>query len=126
MDVLTETRKTQMQVPVPVVEGFFGIPKRQLATFEMSIVTPTGFSQPVSRNLVRSQGSEGQRLMRRIEMPQIRYLDRPLAVAFVQRGDKNYAFKLLPRNSVQFRRADTLLDRAGQQGGARRRFVIGL
>jgi hypothetical protein len=126
MDVLTETRKTQMQVPVPVVEGFFGIPKRQLATFDVSIVTPTGFSQPVSRNLVRSQGTEGQRLMRRIEMPQIRNLDRPLVVVFIQRsGQRRYGFKLLPKNSRLFRRADALLDRDGQQGSARRRFLIG-
>lgn len=126
MDVLNETRWTQMQVPLPVVEGFFGVEKRQSLDLHLSILTKTGLSQPIDRPLVLSQGQEGQRLMRRIEMPQIRDLERPLAVVFVKlSGRGRFAFKLIPKHSATYRAATRLLDREGQQGEAERRFIIG-
>lgn len=126
MDILTETRSTQMQVPIPIVEGFFGIDKRQLYDFYLSIVTPTGLSQPILRTLVRSQGDEGQRLMRRIEMPQIRNLTRPLGLIMIRlRGNRRFAFKLIPRSSSSYRILNRLLEQKGQQGSADRRFLLG-
>ena len=108
MDVLNETRWTQMQVPIPVVEGFFGVDKRQSLDLHLSILTKTGLSQPIERPLVMSQGQEGQRLMRRIEMPQIRDLERPLAVVFVKLlGRGRFAFKLIPKNSAPYLRPKT-------------------
>jgi HKD family nuclease len=126
MDVLTETRETQMQVPLHVVEDFFQVNRRKPADLRLSIITHTGLSQPIIRPIVISQGHEGQRLMRRIEMPQIKNLQRPLAVAFLQlRGQRRFAFTLLPAGSADYRKASRLLDHNGQQGNAQRRYVIG-
>jgi len=125
-DVLRETRSTQMQVPIRVVEGFFGVGKREPLDLTLSIITNTGLSQPIHRPLVLSQGYRGERLMRRIEMPQIRRLQRPLAVVFVRLpGRDRFAFRLLPQRSPGYRRAAKLLARAGHQGRARRRFLFG-
>jgi hypothetical protein len=126
MEVLHETRSTQMQVPIPVVEGFFGVGKRQPLNLELSILTRAGLSQAIDRPLVLSQGHEGQRLMRRVEMPQIRNLPRPLVVLFIKLAGRGcFAFKLLPQRSAGFRVATRLLAQEGQQGGARRRFLFG-
>jgi hypothetical protein len=126
MEVLRETRSTQMQVPIPVVEGFFGVEKREPLDVGLSIFTKTGLSQPIHWPLVLSQGHRGERLMRRTEMPQIRDLQRPLVVVFLKlAGRGRFAFKLLPQGSTGYRAATKLLAQAGQQGAARRRFLFG-
>jgi hypothetical protein len=126
MDVLTETRNTQMQVPLQVVEDFFGIGRREARHIQLSIITKMGLSQPIDRPVVISQGQNGQRLMRRVEMPQIRDLERPLAVTFLKlTGRSRFAFKLLPKPSADYRIASQLLQQEGQQGNAQRRFLVG-
>lgn len=125
MDVLQETRHTQMQIPLQVVEDFFGVPRREAANIAVSIVTATGLSQPIERTLVISQGASGQRLMRRLEMPTIEGLDRPLIVAFVRFGAGRFGYRLFPRDIRGFRIVDRLLNQHGQQGRAQRRFYIG-
>lgn len=126
MDVLTETRNTQMQIPLPVVESFFGIGRSEPRHIRLSIVTKTGLSQPIERPIVISQGQHGRRLMRRLEMPQIREMDRPLVAVFLKLpGRDQFAFKLLAQGSRANEFASRLLDQEGQQGNAQRRFLIG-
>lgn len=126
VDVLTETRNTQMQLPLQLVEDFFEIGRRQAGSIRLSIITKTGLSQPIERPVVISQGQSGQRLMRRVEMPQIRNLERPLVAIFLKlAGRSRFAFKLLPRRSLDHGIASRLLEQGGQQGNAERRFVIG-
>jgi HKD family nuclease len=126
MDVLRETRSTQMQIPLDVVEDFFRIGRRQTAELAVSIWTETGLSQPIERTLVISQGPKKNRLMRRLEMPQIRGLARPLAVVFMRlRGKRRFAFKLIPHYSKVYKVVNRVLKNEGQQGSGKRRFVIG-
>lgn len=126
MDVLQETRFTQMQIPLGIVETFFRVAPRKPADLTVSIWTETGISQPIKRTLVLSQGPRKDRLMRRLEMPQIRGLARPLAVLFMRlRGKYRFAFKLIPHYSKGYRVANRVLEQDGQQGSAERRFVIG-
>jgi HKD family nuclease len=126
MDVLQETRFTQMQIPLSIVEGFFRVEPRKPADLSVSIWTQTGISQPITRTLVISQGPRKDRLMRRLEMPQIRGLARPLAVIFMHLpGRRRFAFHLIPHHSPAYKVANRILQKEGQQGSAKRRFVIG-
>lgn len=126
MDVLRETRKTQMQIPLDVVERFFGIPRGSPAAVNVSIWTREGLTQPIHRPLVMSRGVGMTRLMRRLEMPQIKGLERPLAVLFLRLpGKRKFAHCLLPRDTGAFRSADQILGQHGQQDHAVRRFIIG-
>ncbi|HRT58854.1 MAG TPA: phospholipase D family protein [Candidatus Paceibacterota bacterium] len=126
MDILTETRSTQMQIPLKIVEAFFRVPRRAPADLKVSIWTDTGLSQPIDRTLVISQGPRHDRLMRRLEMPQIWGLARPLAVLFTRLpGKRRFAFRLISRNSKDYTKANRLLTQHGQQGRAERRFIIG-
>jgi hypothetical protein len=125
-DILDETRKTQVQVPLDVVERFFRVARRQPATLTTSIVTSEGLTEPVSRQLVLSQGPKKTRLMRRIEIPQIKRLKRPLAALFLKLpGRRHFAYFLLPRESPNYARASKLLAKHGEQGGAERRYIVG-
>jgi HKD family nuclease len=126
MDVLQETRFTQMQIPLSIVEEFFRVEPRKAADLSVSIWTQTGISQPITRTLVISQGPRKDRLMRRLEMPQIRGLARPLAVIFMHLpGRRRFAFHLIPHHSPAYKVANRILQKEGQQGSAERRFVIG-
>ncbi len=126
MDVLRETRVTQMQIPLDVVEAFFRVERHDPADLSVSIWTETGISQPIKRTLVISQGPRKDRLMRRLEMPQIRGLARPLAVLFMRlRGKRQFAFRLIPNYSKAYKVANRILANEGQQGSAQRRYVIG-
>ncbi len=119
MDILKETRETQMQLPLPIVENFFGVQRNQPANLNIRIINDGRFTNPVERNLVIS----GQ--MRRLEMPQIRNLVRPLIVIFIKLpGQFNFAYYLVRHNSSQYRILNTILRRNGQQGNAERRFYI--
>lgn len=125
MDLLGETRKTQVQLPLPVVERFFGLKRDKPATVSVSVLTSAGPTQPIERPIVISGLGYG-RLMRRLEMPQIKAMKRPLAVVFVKlRGRRKYAYSLLERTSQRYLNANRLLDQYGQQPGLPRRYVIG-
>lgn len=119
MDVLQETRRTQMQIPLPVVSGFFGASRDDSPTFRISILTDTGTSQPVERPLVAT-GS-----MRRLEMPTIEGLTRPLSVLFVRLGQRAFAYRLIAQEDAEYGQVSSILDSHGQQGGHERRYVIG-
>jgi hypothetical protein len=126
IDVLNETRSTQMQMPIPVVERFLGFCRDQEGSIHLSTLRGGKVSHPINRILVKSSGKAGTRLMRRIEMPQIRDLKRPLMALFFRlKGSRKFAFILIPRESRGFAKTNQLLDTYGQQGGAQRRFYIG-
>lgn len=125
-EILKETRLTQMQIPLAVVEEFFGIDRDEPANVQVSIISENRLSQPITRPVVISQGEEGTRLMRRIEMPTIRHLSRPLIAAFIKLPEpQSFAYKLFPQRTAAHRKADELLNAYGQQGNARRRYYLG-
>ena len=124
-DILHETRSTQMQIPLQVVEGFFRVPRRDAKRIFVSVLTEDGPTQPILRPIVIS-GLRFGRLMRRLEVPQIAAMERPLAGIFLKLPGRNrFAYALLERDSREFKVADRLLERYGQQGGGIRRYVIG-
>jgi len=122
MDVLGETRETQMQLPLSVVEGFFNTKRDETTEIEVAIVGPDGLTQPLRRPLVKSGKS-----MRRIEVPGIKNLARSLAVFFIRlRGRNKFAYRIIPRETKPYRDADQLLARYGQQEKhKKRRYIIG-
>lgn len=120
MDILKESRKSQVQIPLPVVEGFFGVPRAERRTINVSVVTDHGLTHPIERTIVHSGD------MRRIEMPQIRNLERPLAVIFQRLQRKNrFAFYLVERSNPRFHEIDALLEAHGKQRRGPRRFIVG-
>ena len=126
MDVLHETRKTQMQIPLAVVKGFFGLTRRQRADISVAMWSPDGLTQPIKRPIVISEGPNMERLMRRIEVPQIKTLKRKLAILFVKlKGHRKFVYRVIPRESSGYRLANLVLERHGQQGRNIRRYVIG-
>lgn len=125
-DIMHETRSTQMQIPLAVVEEFFGVQRDAPAEIEVSIMTGSSLSQPIVRPVVISKGESGRRLMRRLEMPTIRHLDRPLTAVFVKLERPHaFAYALCVRGTRQHRMTDLLLATHGQQGGGERRYYIG-
>ncbi len=126
IDVLTETRGTQMQLPLAVVEKFFGVPRRRPAEIGLGQVRGGELTQPIQRPIVISSGHNGTRLMRRIEMPQISGLKRPLIALFLSLGKNQFTYVLLRNGSAHYRRANRLLNKYGQQPDhAQRRYLIG-
>jgi hypothetical protein len=125
-EIMNETRSTQMQIPLAVVEECFGVDRHAPAEIEVSIITANSLSQPVVRPLVILSGIGGRRLMRRLEMPTIRHLERPLTALFVKLGmPQAFAYALFPRGTKWHRMTDALLTSHGQQGGGERRYYIG-
>jgi len=124
IDVLRETRETQMQFPLGVIEQFWGIRRDKPSEIYLRIWTSEGLSQPIQRTVVISSGG-GKRLMRRIEMPPIRMLSRPLVAIFGKLSTRRtYAYILLPRSTACYKKADLLLRKHGQQGKGVRRYLI--
>jgi hypothetical protein len=64
--------------------------------------------------------------MRRLEMPAIKNMQRPLTVVFLRMGTKNlFAYSLFAKGSEACTKAAEILDKHGQQGRAVRRYLIG-
>lgn len=120
MDILDETRLTQVQPPAPVIERFFGVAPGEDATLRLSIITSEGLSQPIERMIVRSN------YMRRIEVPQIRELERPCGIVFVRLpgAGRQFAYCVVARGTDAYARLDRLLRRTGEHS-RERRFLIG-
>jgi hypothetical protein len=126
MDVLRETRSTQMQIPLNVVERFFGLGRNQEGTINVSILSGQELTQPIIRPIVKSSGKEKERLMRRLEMPQIRGMRRPLVVLFLRmRGRRQFAYSLLLQGTDAWNKANRILREHGQQGNRIRRYIVG-
>ena len=126
MDVLRETRKTQMQIPLKVVTGFFGLGRRQRANLIVSEWDAEGIRQPIVRPIVISEGPNRNRLMRRIEVPPIKDLKRNLAIFFIKlRGERRFAYAIIQRGTTEYDQASRLLSKEGQQGKGKRRYIIG-
>lgn len=126
IDILTETRSTQMQLPLAVVEKFFRIAKDQEGSIQLSHIRGGQVTQPIERKLVMSSGQNMQRLMRRIEMPQIRAQTRPLAAIFCRLASGRFAVALVLRGTSSYKKVSGILAAHGQQPDhARRRYYIG-
>lgn len=118
MDILKETRSTQVQPPAPVMEQFFGIAGTEAAELKVRLITKEGLSQPIDRHVVTSN------YMRRIEVPQIRGLRRPCGVVWVRLpGKMCFAYRVISRDSAEFRDFDLFLGNRGQSTSARRYYI---
>lgn len=126
IDVLQETRSTQMQLPLAVVESFFGLMRDQEGAIRLSSIRSGAITQPIDRRIVKSSGNEGHRLMRRIEMPQISGQTRPLGAVFLRHGPDRFFVAILPQSSEAYRSVDDILKTHGQQPKhAKRRYYVG-
>lgn len=126
IDILKETRGTQVQLPLDVVERFFGLERDEEGSISLSQVRAGELTQPIERPIVISSGKEGSRLMRRIEMPQIAGKPRPLAAVFLRYKNKRYAVAIVPRGTSVYTRVDRFLTRNGEQPPhAVRRYYVG-
>lgn len=126
IDILTETRSTQMQLPLAVVEKFFRFAKDQEGSIQLSYIRGGQVTQPIERKIVISSGNQMQRLMRRIEMPQIAAQGRPLAAIFCRLAARKFAVALVPKATSSYKKVSGILDVHGQQPDhARRRYYIG-
>jgi len=119
MDILDETRSTQVQPPAEVMERFFGVPSGADAAIEVSIVTSEGISQPIARHIVKSS------YMRRIEIPQIRDLARPCGIVVIRlpKSKNRFAYKLIPQSSKDYSTLDNLLKKKGTTARTRRHLI---
>jgi hypothetical protein len=126
IDILTETRSTQMQLPLAVVEKFFRIAKEQEGSIQLSHIRGGQVTQPIERKIVISSGTQLRRLMRRIEMPQIGAQPRPLAAIFCRLAARKFAVVLVPQATSNYKKVSRILSVHGQQPNhARRRYYIG-
>ena len=124
IDVLTETRETQMQIPLAVVETFFGLRRDEEGDISLSQIRAGHLTQPIERKIVKSGGV--RRNMRRIEMPQIAGKARPLAAIFLRLRRRRFAVAVVPQDTLGFGVVDRLLRDSGQQPDhAVRRYYIG-
>jgi HKD family nuclease len=120
IDVLKETRETQMQFPLAIVEGFFGLKKNERGDVHLSQIRGGQLSQPIERRIVKSGG------MRRIEMPQIAGKTRPLAAVFLRFKRNQFSVMVLPQRTPAYRIVNQLLSKHGQQPKyAIRRYYVG-
>ena len=120
IDVLKETRETQMQFPLTIVEDFFGLKKNELGGIQVSQIRAGHLTQPIERRIVKSGG------MRRIEMPQIAGKTRPLAAVFLRLKRRQFALMVLPQRTPAYHMVDELLNKHGQQPSyAVRRYYVG-
>lgn len=126
IDVLKETRDTQMQLPLAVVETFFRFGRDEDGNIQLSQVRSGHITQPIERQIVKSSGKQHTRLMRRLEMPQIAGMARPLAAVFLRLKRRQFAVAVVPRQTAKYRLIDRLLSKYGQQPGyAKRRYYVG-
>jgi|SRR5665213_294422 len=126
IDILTETRETQMQFPLAVVERFFGIERHKEGSIPLSQIRAGELTQPIERPVVISSGRQGSRLMRRIEMPQIAGKLRPLAAIFLRFTGKTFAVAIVPRGTSAYTKVNRFLDTHGEQPQhAVRRYYVG-
>ncbi len=126
IDVLSETRETQMQIPLAVVEEFFGIDRHVAGEISLSQIRGGEITQPIQRNVVISAGEGAKRLMRRIEMPQIAAKARPLCAIFVKLRNGQFAVSIAPQDTALFKRLNPWLrDHCQQPQHAQRRYYIG-
>lgn len=127
IDVLTETRETQMQLPLAVVEDFFGMGRGEEGHIELSQIRSRHITQPIERQIVKSSGKHQTRLMRRLEMPQIAGRARPLAAIFLRLTRRQFAVAVVPRQTANYRVINRLLSKYGQQPEyAKRRYYVGM
>jgi hypothetical protein len=114
------------QLPLAIVQYFFGLGRRQRAEIAVSIWSSDGITQPIYRPIVLSEGPDRSRLMRRIEIPEIRNRKRNLAILFLKlKGRRRYVYLILPKEARSFITANRLLEKNGQQGNQERRYIIG-
>ncbi len=126
IDVLRETRETQMQLPLAVVQRFFGFARDEDGAIQLSQIRSGHTTQPIERQIVKSSGRHQERLMRRVEMPQIAGRPRPLAAIFLRLKRRQFAVLVVPQRTANYRVLDRLLDKYGEQPEyAKRRYYVG-
>lgn len=114
MEVLTETRQTQVQIPVDVLTKFFGIRPDEAGCITLRYLKDGRIR---NRPIVHHRG------MHRIEIETIKDLQRPLIIRFRRVSSKldTYDYELIERGSREFRRLRQLLHQKGYQTHSRAR-----
>lgn len=111
MDVLTETRGTQVQLPTEVLGTFFGATSRGRGTIKLSEVAHGNIVKSDWRPFVNPRSNKTHR----IEITGIRGLDRPLIVVFERRAVGNFLYKVVPNSSMRYETLNELLGKRGRQ-----------
>jgi HKD family nuclease len=110
MDILTETRATQVQLPTEVLESFFGASRVGTKTVRLRQVLNGNIVKEDMRPIINFRNNT-----HRIEIDGVRGVPRPLIVRFTKRLGRpaRIDYELILRPSVEYRRLDALLNDSG-------------
>lgn len=114
MDILQETRQTQVQLPVEVLPAFFGKADR----IRLQQVRKDAIVKSDTRPIIHLDNNT-----HRIEIDAIRGLPRPQIIRFFRpRGQSNIRYEVVLNGTKEYRALDHLLAKDGNQTrlGARR------
>lgn len=121
MEILQETRDTQVQIPTDALSKYFGIRRNEIAQIRLRYKEKNTIKSIKNRNVVHHRG------MHRIELETISGLKRPV-IAIFRRDPRRrdvYDYEILKHGTEQYRNKSRLLLQRGQQTSATsRRWLI--
>jgi HKD family nuclease len=117
MDVLLETRQTQVQLPVGALRPFFGVPPTKRVALLLHQIYGDQIVKSDMRPIINLPNNT-----HRIELDAIRGLPRPLIVRFGRAAAGSFTYELILRGTAEHRILDALLASQGRRArdGARR------
>lgn len=121
MEILQETRDTQVQIPTDALSGYFGIRRNEIAQIKLRYKENNATKSIKNRNIVHHRG------MHRIELETISGLRRPVVAVFRRdpRRRDTYDYEILKQGTQQYRNERRLLLHGGRRTSARsRRWLI--
>lgn len=118
MEILQETRDTQVQIPTGVLNEYFGIRNDEIAQIRLRHKVNNSIRSIKNRNVIHHRG------MHRIELEPIAGLKRPVIAVFrkVPRKDDTYDdYEILKNGTKKYGIKRELLLKSGQQTSIRSR-----
>ena len=109
MDILQETRETQVQIPTDVLESFFGV-KSASKKYEIIL------SQVLNENIIRTDVRPfiiQKNKTNRLEISGIKGIPRPLIIKFLRNDDGTYEHELITQSSPDYDALNDLLEKSG-------------
>lgn len=109
MDILQETRETQVQLPTDVLEPFFGIK-------DPAKKTEIILSQILNGNIIRTDVRPfiiQKNKTNRLEIAGIKGLPRPLITKFTRNTDGTYDHEIITQSSPDYEALNKLLEESG-------------
>jgi hypothetical protein len=121
MDVLLETRQTQVQLPVNALARFFGTSPAARDTIILHQLYNGRIVKSDERPVVNLENNT-----HRIELDAIRGLPRPLIVRFGRVENGDFTYEVVTRGMSEYSRLDQLLTSGGSRTreGARRWLIV--